>query len=108
LFRGRPCCPWYKFWTALHNRELLVPANTEAVLTRHAETRNGGYGYGLWIDDDWGRNRIHHAEWGDDGANFLSSVGFDDGVVATVCSNTDGGVDEIYRSIFTQLLKEDG
>jgi hypothetical protein len=91
---------------ALHNRELLEAKTTELLLTRHADvTDKTGYAYGIWIDDDWGRMRVHHAEGGDDGVNFVSGAGFGDDVIATVISNSDEGVGKIYRSILDQVLQ---
>ncbi|RNF39178.1 serine hydrolase [Planococcus salinus] len=88
-----------KFWERLMDYTLLSKDMTQQLLSSHATTEEGAYGYGVWIELEEEIPVKYHVMGYDPGVNFHSGYYPSDGSTLTVLSNNSGGAYEVVELI---------
>lgn len=89
-----------RFWRALHGGELISADLLESFLTPVGRAEGGArYGRGFWLRPEGAAGRTVFLEGRDAGVSFKSWCRPGDATVATLISNTAGGVWPLARAV---------
>jgi CubicO group peptidase (beta-lactamase class C family) len=88
-----------KFWDALLSYKLLSKEMVDEMLSPKARDAENIYGYGVWISEQKNAKYIYYIQGSDPGVSFFSFIDPQEGLSATLMSNTHDNVWRYYRDI---------